>query len=249
MGKRFTDTEKWKKPWYRKLGSRGRDIWNWIYDNCEAAGVWEIDTERMTFDLGFAVEKSDVLTIIPGAKEIGDNKIFFANFLAFQYGRLSEDCNPHIPIIRRLKELNLWEGYLKGLQTLMDKEKDKDKEKVKEKDKEKEGAKFKISKAQLDDLYSGYPRKEGKSRGYSKLAADLQSIEDVELCHMAIKNYVANLKKKGTEADFVKLFSTFAHEWRDWVEPGAGRSEDFAGQPARVSIAELLAAEKNGEAS
>lgn len=148
MAKRFTETNKWDKPWFRKLGSQGRDIWNWLHDRCEAAGIWEIDLDRMSFELGFEITLPKVLEVMKGAKEIGDNKLFFPGFIQFQYGHLSDDCKPHQPIIRRLKSLNLWKGYVKGLQTLEEKEKEKETEKDKEKDPQK------LSPTHLFDLWN-----------------------------------------------------------------------------------------------
>lgn len=139
MAKRFTDTDKWKKPWYRKLGSRGRDIFNYLYENCDACGVLELDIERMAFDLGFEVSLRMVKESVRGrVKEFGTSKLFFYDFIEFQYGKLSESCKPHVSIINKLKTYGLFEGYAKGLDTLQEKEQDKEKDKVKEKEKEQE---------------------------------------------------------------------------------------------------------------
>jgi len=134
LAKRFTDTAKWDKPWFRELGSQGRDIWFWLYDHCEACGVWEIDLKRMSFELGFEVTIQRVLEIMKGAEMIGDNKLWLPGFIAFQYGRLSEDCKPHQAIIRRLKALTLWKGYTKAIVTLEEEDKEKEQDKEKEED-------------------------------------------------------------------------------------------------------------------
>ena len=57
MAKRFVDTGRWGKVWFRKLGSQGRDVWNFITDNCDAAGVWEIDLEEGLSARGDAAQR------------------------------------------------------------------------------------------------------------------------------------------------------------------------------------------------
>lgn len=128
--KRFVDINRWNKPWFRKLGSEGRDIWNFINDNCESAGIWEIDLEGMSFNLGFEVTMERIKSIFGDRiKFIGDNKLFIPGVIKFQCGDLSEACKPHLPIIKRLKELGLYKDYTKGLHTLEEKEEEKDKDK------------------------------------------------------------------------------------------------------------------------
>ena len=70
-----------------------------------------------------------------------DGKIFIIDFIEFQYGKLSENCKPHKPIIALLKKYGLYErvlkGYSKGIHTLEEKEQEKEKEKDEEKEIEK----------------------------------------------------------------------------------------------------------------
>ena len=65
-------------------------------------------------------------------------------------------------------------------------------------------------------LYEMYPRKEGKARGFKTLA-NLTS-EEILLLKVAVGNYNAKCAREKTELKFIKLFSTFANEWRDWVD-------------------------------
>lgn len=133
MKKVFHDAHRWNKKWFRKLGPRGRDIWNWVLDNSEH-GIWEVDLEAMAFDLGYEVQLSEIKLIF-GCRmhEIGDGKVFLPAAVVFQYGALSEDCNPHKPVLRDLKKHNLIELYqeelIKSSGTLKNKNKDKDQDK------------------------------------------------------------------------------------------------------------------------
>lgn len=72
---------------------------------------------------------------------------------------------------------------------------------------------------QLDLIYQKYPRKEGKSAGYKRLG----QLDDwgLECLELAIENYNAHIKKNRIEPKYIKMFSTFVSEWKDWVtSPG-----------------------------
>lgn len=45
MTSRFTQTEKWEDPWYRKLKPNEKLLFNYICDKCDIAGFWEVDLE------------------------------------------------------------------------------------------------------------------------------------------------------------------------------------------------------------
>lgn len=69
----------------------------------------------------------------------------------------------------------------------------------------------------LESLYfSLYPRKIGKTKGISKLLSSMKSDEDLALLEKSIKNYAEHVAGKSPE--YIKHFSTFASEWRDWVD-------------------------------
>jgi hypothetical protein len=62
-----------------------------------------------------------------------------------------------------------------------------------------------------------YPRKEGKTRGIKVLLKDLQENE-LELFEKSVMNYKSHCLAQNTEYQYTKIFSTFAAEWRDWVD-------------------------------
>ena len=136
MAKRFVDTEIWNKLWYQELSLKEKVLVRYIFEQCDCAGVWDINFRLASFIIGESVSLEDIETINEKnfLFEIFDNdKIFVVDFIKFQYGTLSENCKPHKPIIEKLKKYNLFErvlkGYPKGIHTLEEKEKEKEKEK------------------------------------------------------------------------------------------------------------------------
>lgn len=69
----------------------------------------------------------------------------------------------------------------------------------------------------IEEIYKNkYPRKEGKSLGLKKLKLEIKTEQDLALFDQAVTHYAEH--KAGKDEEFIKLFSTFAKEWRDWIE-------------------------------
>ncbi len=133
MAKRFTDTQLWFTSWYMDLTSEEKNLWRYMNDNCDHAGVWEVNWKLTSYIVGFQFKK------LPKSFEekvllIDDNKLWLKDFCEFQYGTLNPKSKPHKSVIDKLEKYNiptLIKGYTKGIDTLKDKDKDKDKDKVK----------------------------------------------------------------------------------------------------------------------
>lgn len=70
---------------------------------------------------------------------------------------------------------------------------------------------------EIESIYnSNYPLKKGKTKGIKKLAKEIKSEEDLEKLKKAVVNYSTD--RTGSEPQFIKHFSTFAGEWKDWVD-------------------------------
>jgi len=131
MAKRMTDTDKWKKRFLRELKPQHKLLWFYILDDCNHAGIWEVDIEVASIRVGEEL----IYDMLPQAFldkiVIFDNgdKWFIPEFIEFQYGELNPTSNVHKSVIALLDKYNL-EGYMKGSQgvqsTLKDKDKDKD---------------------------------------------------------------------------------------------------------------------------
>lgn len=138
MAKRFTDTEKWKKPSFRKKCLKCKCFWFYLLDNCNHSGIWEVDFELASFCIGEELNIEYITESLKDKIVIIDNgkKWFIQDFIVFQYGTLNINCKPHKPVIELLTKYNLIERVSKGLAKGIEKVKDKDKDKVKDKDKD-----------------------------------------------------------------------------------------------------------------
>lgn len=103
MAKRFTATEKWTDKWFRGLSPNLKLGWSYLVDNCDSAGVIDLDRELADFQIGCPVDW-DLLLESAGDRVavIRKGKWFLTGFIQYQYGKLSPDCKPHIPIIQLL---------------------------------------------------------------------------------------------------------------------------------------------------
>lgn len=138
MAKRFVDTELDDKPWFNGLSCRLKCAVQYVFRKCDSAGIWEpnfVIAAAYVGEGGFT--EAELLAIDNGEQfeKLPRGKIFVVGFCDFQYGKLSEECKPHRPVIQKLKKLGLYErvlkGYQKGFKTLQEKETDKEEEKDK----------------------------------------------------------------------------------------------------------------------
>ena len=53
MAKRMTDTDKWKKRFVRDLSPQHKLLWFYILDDCNHAGIWEVDIEVASIRVGY----------------------------------------------------------------------------------------------------------------------------------------------------------------------------------------------------
>jgi len=136
MAKRFTDTNKYRKPFIRGLQGAYKLLWDYLYHDCDHAGVWIVDFEIAQIYIGsdMPVNKEDALKYFnKNEKRIVEfdngKKWFIPSFIEFQYGILNEQNRAHNSVILILKN--------KGLTSFLQGAKDKDKEQDMDKDKDK----------------------------------------------------------------------------------------------------------------
>ncbi|MBU2644486.1 hypothetical protein KKI24_07225 [bacterium] len=149
MAKRFTDTEKYKKPFIRGLLGPYKLLWDYLYHDCDHAGIWIVDFEIAQIYLGkdMQVNAEDALKYFNKTEQkvivLDDGKKWFIpSFISFQYGELNPENRAHNSVLNILKkydlfdsEKNVFKGLIRPLQGRKDKDTDKDMDKVKEKGK------------------------------------------------------------------------------------------------------------------
>jgi hypothetical protein len=156
MAKRFTDTGKWKKKWIRELNPDMKLFWFYLLDNCDHAGIWEVDIELASFQVGVKLDETRILKafnrkIVP----FKPGKWFIPKFIEYQYGELNKTNRAHNSVIKILSKYKLNKGLARGLQGPMDMDKDK----VKDKDKDKGSKKEQLEtiKSNLSAYAKKYP--------------------------------------------------------------------------------------------
>jgi hypothetical protein len=168
MAKRFTDTNKYKKPFIRGLQGAYKLLWDFLYHDCDHAGIWIVDFEIAQSYIGkdMPVNAKHALTYFNDGEvrivEIeGGKKWFIPSFIEFQYGQLTEKNRAHASVITILLKHQLIDTSLKIKTNKphtsplqggkdMDKDKELDTDKEKEKDKDKEPEIFDFSKPDIN---------------------------------------------------------------------------------------------------
>ena len=235
MAKRFTDTEKWSKPWFRKLSPKWKLAWLYVCDNCDHAGVWPGDFDLMSFQTGETFSMSEFeKTFGLKIRRVEGGKYFIAPFVEFQYGELNPENNAHKGVLRVLSKLGATEPLISPTGGALDKEQDKEKEK------EKEGGvgetkvvrlKAVAPSPELERIFAEYPRRkgdQGKAKAFAALSKICRTSEITERVIAAAGNYrrfCESEKQIGTT--FVKQFRTWVGVWEEWENAASygGREE------------------------
>lgn len=144
MAKRFTDTEKWADPWFRKLPPKIKLFWFYVTENCDPAGVWKVDLELASFMIGQSYKETEIFQGLGNRIErVGQGSDYWLipQFCRFQYGitEFRDDFNPHKPILNSLRKHNIVSRVSQGLADpsngrVLDKDKDMDMDKESLKD-------------------------------------------------------------------------------------------------------------------
>ncbi len=208
MSKRFTETNKWCNPWFRKLDPKRKLLWVYLTDNCDQAGVIEIDWELATFQIGTRVCAKDLDAFEGRVATLPKDKLWIRTFVQFQYGKISRECKPHNPVFAALDRHGLTEadlteplvetgvdGETKGNESLSDrlskgmpkaiegviKPSPRVEEEEEEKEKEKENARDPILFIDADVIYAAYPRKQGRQDAIRAIAKAMTKCEPEKL--------------------------------------------------------------------
>lgn len=136
MPKRFTATEKWKDLWFKKLKPKYKLLWIYLLDECDNAGLIELDLKIAEVFTGFHYSMDDIRNIF-GTRlfQITEDVWFIPKFISFQYKILKNGDNVTKNVISKLKkydlitdELSLREVYCSPNLGIQEKDKDKEEE-------------------------------------------------------------------------------------------------------------------------
>ena len=212
MSKRFTDTEKWKRPWFRSLPIEYRLFWLYICDNCDISGIWYVDVSLASFLIGAEIEIEKAKMHL--AKQISEiengQRWLIKDFIPFQYGKLTLNNNLHRSIMATLSLRGMAGAYM-GLVSptpgakVKDKVLDKDKVKVKD---------VWATEEKFLQLWERYPNKDGRKDALRHFMATTHTAQDWLDIQNALDHY---LKSDRVKNGFVKNGSTWFNNWKDWV--------------------------------
>jgi hypothetical protein len=124
--KRFTETTKWRNPWFRRLSPLLKCLWQFILDECDPAGVVEFDPELASFCIGEKIVLADLNEFGERLAAIGGGKYQIKGFLEFQYTTLSQSCPAHKVVFSALERHCLPFPKNTLLNTLSDTQQDKE---------------------------------------------------------------------------------------------------------------------------
>lgn len=213
MAKRFADTNKYKKPFMRGLPGPYKLLWDYLYLECDHAGVWHKDFEVAQLYIGkdMPVNEAKAIELFNAGQERirvnkdGD-KWFIMGFADFQYGKLNPMNRVHHAAILALQKFGVTPSQ-GATQAPVDKDKDvdvvKDKPLV-----------FTREKA-FEQIWAKYPVKDGRKEAERLFNATVGSADDFLRIQKALNNYLRSPKVRG---GFIKNGSTWFANWQDWVD-------------------------------
>jgi hypothetical protein len=59
--RRFTETNKWEDPWFRRLPPAAKTLFEYLRDRCDIAGFWEVDLGTAAFFTGLPESENATL--------------------------------------------------------------------------------------------------------------------------------------------------------------------------------------------
>jgi len=221
MAKRFTDTEKWKKPFIRGLQGAYKLLWLYICDDCDHAGIWQVDIEVAAIRIGEKIDSKEAIKSFDEKIIIFDkgNKWFIPSFLEFQYpSGLNPDNRAHNSVIILLEKYNLRISNNKPLISPsegsmdMDMDKDMDKDIVKAEKKIKFKENILLTKKEHSQLVAEFGEKH-VTDFYEYLAAyKIEKSYKTKSDYLTIKRWVVDAILKQNKTVSPKIGNKYQNE-------------------------------------
>jgi len=264
MSKRFTDTDKWDRPWFRKLPVKYKALWEYIRDKCDPVGVWYVDFELATIMIGEDVFPSEALALFE--KQIQPFKQgtrwLIKDFISFQCGELKDTNNYHRSLMSKLAVV------MNDVECSLDKNSGAAQPQTRgwsgDKEKEEEGSSLKReggvgegkNKNRAPDLmfehfWAQYPKKQAKKparAAWDKLRPNDELFRKII---EALKGWKRTEQWQKSDGEFVPLPGTWLNQrrWEDEIPKGgfnAGRTsssihdrllgEDLRGEHEKTNV-------------
>lgn len=210
MAKRFTDTDKYRKPFIRGLLAPYKLLWDYLYHDCNHAGIWIVDFEIAQIYLGkdAVINKEEALKYFnKNAVKIVEldngDKWFIPSFIDFQYGELKENNRAHKSVIDILIKYKVLSKTFKPLIRPLQGRKSKDMDKDIDKDKKEE---YILLFDKARELYPG--TKKGNQTEFENFVKKHSDWDDIiSLIFIAINN-------QKTWKEEMKKAEMFVPEWK-----------------------------------
>lgn len=102
--KRFVETTRFADPWYFELPPEMKCAWEYVWANCDNAGVWNVNMRLADVQIGKKVDWKEFLKKCQDRiLALPNNRWFVKSFVPFQCGTLSENSRPHAVVIGLLR--------------------------------------------------------------------------------------------------------------------------------------------------
>jgi hypothetical protein len=121
MAKRFTDSEKWKDPFFEELTNELKLAWLYLLDDCDHAGIWKKSIKRLNFSIGSDLTEEELLLAFKQRIVVlNSDKWFIPKFVTFQYGNdfIKSKQKSVISAVNILNQNNLIKELSNGYLTL-----------------------------------------------------------------------------------------------------------------------------------
>ena len=188
-----------------------KELWRYICETCDHAGIWYVDFELAGYMVGAKFNEDDAKMFFSKQITMLDSRWHIKDFPNFQYGPLNPNNNLHRSVIAILKKHNL--PYISApAQPLVSptpgaKEKDKDKEDVKQLVKKQE--------EWFEKIWPEFPAKGRirKKEAFRRFCASVPDAATATRCVQALERYLAS---KRVVDGFVQNAPTWFGDWTSW---------------------------------
>lgn len=119
--KRFVDTEKFRKGFYRNLPAPYKLLWEYLICECDTIGLWTIEEDvaairigkdvKVDFDRALELFNQGKVRVIPVTE---GKKWFLKDFITFQYGAITKKHTMYKKIVQSLYAAGLQEYISTG---------------------------------------------------------------------------------------------------------------------------------------